>query len=106
MNFNSTIWKRITDKIKIDRESGCHIWIGAYSKKRNGKRPVIRLGGRGSPIVNVARFLLIQSTGIEPPKEIECGHICPNGENHKCVNVEHLKWMTRQENENYKKRHD
>lgn len=76
------------------------------SRKRDGAlRPVIRVGGRGSPIVHVARVLLAlrdrvplwQRTGLE------AGHRC-----HRfwCVNPRHLEWQTSSENEAAKQEFD
>ena len=46
-----TLFARIDAKIRIDPVTGCHVWTGAYSLKRRGRRPGIQLGGRGTRVV-------------------------------------------------------
>lgn len=83
--------------------TGCWLWGGALSKKRNGLRPVVRLAGGGSRVVLVARLMLSLYRG-DPPSELhEAGHTCPYGEQSACINPEHLDWMTREENERFKR---
>lgn len=100
-----TLFNRVDSKIEYDAATGCGNWIGAYSEKRRGKRPVIQLGGRGSRVVLVARLQLQRYFGPPPTDTHEAGHTCPNGENSRCVNYEHLQWMTRTENEHHKSKY-
>lgn len=97
-----TLRHRVLSKIVVDPKSGCHEWAGAYSLKRRGRRPVIRLGGKGSRVVLVARLVLEWKAGPPPSSLHEAGHTCPLGENSKCVNEDHLQWQTRTENEHQK----
>lgn len=99
-----TLLARIQAKIRLDADTGCQIWIGAYSKKRRGRRPSIRLGGRGAPVMNVARIVCTLRHGPPPTDLHEVGHTCPAGENARCVGGDHLRWMTRVENEQWKGR--
>jgi hypothetical protein len=91
---------------KIDRTShpgGCWIWTGALSQKRDTWRPVIQTGGRGSPIVSVARYLLALTVGPAPDPGDHAGHVCPGGEEALCVRPAHLQWMSCQENQDHKR---
>lgn len=99
-----TIYRRVDAKILVDVITGCWEWTGAYSKKRNGHRPVVRLGGHANRVVLVSRLQLTRYVGPPPSYRHEAGHTCPAGENAKCVNPEHLKWQTRMENEHCKRR--
>lgn len=103
--WSDTLFDRIAKKIRKDRTTGCWIWLGAYSTKRQWqRRPVIQLGKLGTPIASVARTMLERSAGPAPSPDHEAGHTCPAGENMKCVNPRHLRWMTRLENEQSKQR--
>lgn len=100
------LWDRLLKKVQIpSRSDGCWIWIGAYSTKRRGqKRPIIREAGQGSRILNAARVVCEHYHGPPPSSFHEAGHTCPDGENFRCVAPEHLRWMSRVENEQYKSR--
>lgn len=93
---------RIERYVEVCQTTGCMIWTGAFSKKRNGKRPVIQEGGRGSKVLIVARYMCELRHGPPPSMFHEAGHTCPRGEREDCVNPQHLMWMTRLENECYK----
>lgn len=99
------LWDRVWSK--VDQSAGfdaCWLWRGAHSLKRRGhKRPVIQTAGRGSKVALVARIMCEWRNGPPPSRAHEAGHICPDGENHRCVNPRHLVWMTRSENELHKR---
>lgn len=95
--------ERVARKVRVD-PSGCHVWTGALSRKRRGLRPVIQEGRRGSAVISVARWVCEQRNGPAPSFLHEAGHTCPAGERDDCVNPDHLVWMTREENEQYKQR--
>lgn len=99
-----TLFDRIWAKVikRTEEEGGCWEWTGAYSLKRRGRRPVVQLGGRGTRVVIVARVVCDAFHGPPPTDLHEAGHTCPKGENHKCIRPEHLRWMTRVENELHK----
>lgn len=81
----------------------CWEWTGTFSIKRRGQmRPVIQVGGRGTPVVIVARLICEWFHGPPPTDKHEAGHTCPHGENASCCHPGHLRWMTRTENERYK----
>jgi hypothetical protein len=101
-----TLAARIAAKAKYNHLTKCLEWTGAYAKTRNGKRPHVRVGGRGSPMIRVARIVCTWAQGAPPTNAHEAGHICPHGENSRCVHPGHLRWMTREENERYKQRPD
>lgn len=94
------LWARLWSKCTLpDDENACILWKGALSLKRLGRRsPVMHVGGR---TVSVARIVCEWFHG--PAFGREAGHTCPTGENALCVNPRHLQWMTRAENEQYKR---
>lgn len=97
------LWDRILAKIELPESyEGCWIWKGAKSHKRRSKRPVIQIGGRGTPVRSVARLVCERAQGPPPTPEHEAGHICPEYERADCVAPHHLVWQTRVENELYK----
>lgn len=99
---------------KVDRSGGnkaCWVWRGAKSKKRNGLRGVIRVGGISGRIMSAARVGKILATGAKftdpeiAQREI-CHVRCSNGgKDVDCVNPSHTEWGTRVENEQHKKTH-
>jgi hypothetical protein len=103
--FSETFWTRLWSKVtkKADADGGCWEWNGSFSKKRNGYRPNMQVGGRGSRTINPARAVCETYHGPPPSDLHEAGHTCPLGENHKCLRPEHLTWMTRVENEHHKR---
>jgi hypothetical protein len=101
-----TLLARVLAKVVEDPVTGCSNWIGAFSKKRRGMRPVIQLGGRGTRVVLVTRLVLTWYAGPPPTDRHEAGHICPHGENSRCVNPAHLVWQTREENEAQKRSYE
>lgn len=98
---------------KVDRRGGndaCWRWRGAKSKKRNGKRGVIRVGGAKGRIMSAARVGKMLATGAKFTDTrlaaLEIRHVkCANGGNTvDCVNPRHTTWGTRLNNEQDKKR--
>jgi HNH endonuclease len=103
------VWTRILPRIiRLDTlldPDRCWEWNGAHSLKRRGeRRPVVQVGGRGTAVVPVARIMCELRNGPPPTPEHEAAHICPQGENHRCIRPDHLAWMTRVENERYKRK--
>jgi hypothetical protein len=103
-----TLFDRIAAKTLVpddpeDRLS-CWEWQGAYSVKRRNRRPHIRVGTPAprSAFVNPARYVCELIHGAPEPGQ-EAGHTCPFGENEKCISPWHLRWMTREENERWKR---
>lgn len=87
---------------------GCHAWTGATAQKRDGvRRPKVRVGGRGSRVVLVARLVLVLKDRVplwrRELERLEAGHTCGH---FWCVNPEHLTWQTRIENEREKQERD
>lgn len=93
----------------------CATWVGAYNQSRGfrkghqgrygmARRPVIWLGGSYGRVVYAAPQLL-KISGAEPPsvEHVEACHCCPTGtpvdRMYRCVDLEHLRWGTRAENE-------
>lgn len=98
------LWTRLWAKVDGTGGPGaCWPWTGALSKKRRGYRPNMQIGGRRSPNVNPAHLVCAAFRGPKPTPEHEVGHTCPEGENPRCVNPRHLRWMTRRENERSKR---
>lgn len=82
----------------------CWGWSGAHSRKRRGVlRPAIQRGIRGTSVVHVARIICELVHGEPPTSAHEAGHTCPKGERAGCISPFHLQWMTRAENEQYKR---
>lgn len=98
-----TLWSRVWSKVTLpDDPDACILWAGALSLKRLGRRsPVIHDSGHTR---SVARVVCIWFHGAPPTEGHEAGHTCPGGENALCINPRHLEWMTREENERYKRR--
>jgi hypothetical protein len=101
------LWYRVWTKVTIGARHECWNWTGAYASKRKRgdwqmRRPSVRIGGRKTHATNPARLICEWFHGAPPSPVHEAGHTCPQGENECCVNPDHLKWMTREENERYK----
>lgn len=101
------LWTRFWPKVFIPRQGTpgwtrlCWTWMGAKSKKRRGGiYGAIQLGGRKSKIVGV-HWLVCSWFHGPPAPGMEAGHTCPQP-NSLCVNPNHLRWMTRTENEAWK----
>lgn len=91
------------------KPTACWRWVGAKSLKRNGKRGVIRVGGRAGRIVSAARVGLLLRTGQGFADSqlwtLEVLHSCGNGGGRvDCVNPKHLRFGTRIENEQDKRK--
>lgn len=91
------------------RAHGCWGWVGAKSLKRNGKRGVIRVGGRQGRIVSAARVGLMLRLKLRFADPVwwtlEVCHRCGNGGGKvDCVNPKHLRFGTRVENEHDKRK--
>jgi hypothetical protein len=103
----STLRKRVWAQIVRGKRRECWRWVGILGGRgtRGGRRPRIRVGGRGSRIVHVTRILLALKDGV-PLQErtdagLEAGHI-RECNHYWCVNPAHLEWQTRSENEQQK----
>lgn len=100
----STLRRRLYAKIRRGKNrDACAIWTGATARKRGSRRPKIRVGGNFSRHVVVARVLLVLKDRvplwIRDDAKLEAAHECGH---YWCVNVRHLAWKTRVENENDK----
>lgn len=106
-----TLRERLLSKIvQPGPATPCATWVGAYNidgrrrKWTAGRRPVIQVGARGSPVVYVTR-LLLSLAGVPRAHagQIEACHCCPTGTPadgmYRCVDLAHLRWGTRAENE-------
>lgn len=99
------LWDRLWAKVDFpDDLDQCWPWTGSMSKKRRGRRPIIRLGAASDGHVLVTRQVCTWYQGLPPTPAHEAGHTCPGGERSDCVNPQHLQWMTREENEQWKRR--
>lgn len=98
----AALWDRLFSKVAFPSDVlvECWEWRGAYSKKRRGYRPNLRMG---RSFINPARLICSWYHGDAPSPAHEAGHTCPLGENSRCVNPRHLQWMSRTENEHYKR---
>lgn len=97
--------QRVATKVRIDPVTECHLWTGAVSTTRRGHRPIMCLRSIGR-VVRAARLVLEWKEGPPPSPLHEAGHTCPKGEHELCVNPDHLTWMTREENEQWKYREE
>jgi hypothetical protein len=98
--------RRIYAKIVRPSRRACWRWTGATARKRDGaKRPQVRVGGRGSRVIVVARVLLSLRDRIPLIDRygLEAGHTCHH---YWCVNPRHLEWQTRVQNEEAKQEFD
>jgi hypothetical protein len=106
---SATLRRRIAAKVtRLPGRGACHRWTGATSRKRDGaRRPVIRVGGRGSRTVLVTRVVLALFDRVplveRDAVRLESGHKCHH---FWCVNPRHLEWQTRIENEHAKQEFD
>lgn len=116
----ATLRERLLGKIVMPGPATpCATWVGAYNKvgrrapqklTRHHRRPVVRLGRAGTPMVYVAPTLLrIAGVAPEHPAQVQACHCgCPTGPSwhgvYSCVDLEHLTWGTQAENEGHKRR--
>lgn len=111
MPISPTLRDRILGKIVMaGPATPCATWVGAYNRHgRRGRmrwfaRPVVWAGGSFGPVIYVANALL-RLSGAEPPtsEHREACHCCPTGTPvdgvYRCVDLDHLRWGTRAENE-------
>lgn len=116
----SSLRERLLGKIVMPGPATpCATWVGAYNQSRGFKkghqgryvmsrRPVIWTGGSFGTVVYAAPVLL-KIAGIAQPSEehTEACHTCPTGTPpdgvYRCVDLEHLRWGTRQDNERDKR---
>lgn len=110
-----TLRERLLGKIvNAGPATPCATWVGAYNRpgktsvkgRRVHRRPVIRLGVVGSPIVYVLP-LLLQLSGEEPTEERrQAGHTCPTRCDgvYSCVDLAHARWVSQRENERDKRK--
>lgn len=107
-----TLRARLLSKIVMPGPATpCATWVGGYSLGRRRtrgavvhRRPVIQIGGRRSPVAYVARVVL--TLAADRPSGIpaaEACHRCPTGTPvdavYRCVDLDHLYWGSRTENE-------
>lgn len=89
--------------VTIDEGTGCWLWTGATSRKRDGVlRPKMHYGDRAEMrTIAPARFILSICDGVPLTDRfaLEACHTC-----HVvlCVNPQHLRWGTRAQNEHDK----
>jgi hypothetical protein len=113
---SATLRDRILGKIVMPGPATpCATWVGAYNvdgrrsgRRNRGRRPVISAGVFRGRTLYVAPTLL-QLAGIAPSHPAaEAGHRCPCGVRHdglySCVDLDHLCWVDRTENEADKRR--
>lgn len=101
VDLDHEVWARIWAKVTFPPNlTDCWLWHGACSTKRRGqRRPHIKLAGK---MQSVGRLVCATYNGPPPTPEHEAGHICPKGETDTCINPQHFKWQTREENEQWK----
>lgn len=114
-----TLRERLLSKIVMPGPATpCATWVGGYNKVgktsvkkhcKHHRRPVIRSGSKGSPIVYAAPTMLrIAAVAPERPEQTQACHVgCPTGPSwdgvYRCVDLDHLRWGTQAENESHKK---
>lgn len=117
---SATLVDRLLSKIEFAKHPGdCDLWIAAYNidgrkhgRRFRGRRPVVQLGGKGTPMVYVAPLMLALSTdgNLRPVNEdgerLYALHSCDCGQDgwYRCVTLSHLRWGTQTENEADKQR--
>lgn len=87
-----SVLDRLKSKYKVDAESGCWVWHGAFSNKRNkwlyGLISVDRK-------LKMAHRVMYEQTVGPIPDGLQLDHLCRNT---KCVNPAHLEPVTAKEN--------
>ena len=89
----SEIHQKVYANVRIDPETGCHIWQGSDSGNgRGGGYPRMCLNGQ---TVAVHRVMYTHVHGYIPGKK-QIDHLCRN---RMCVNPNHLEMVTHRENQ-------
>lgn len=79
-------------RLKPDPNTGCLVWLGATAGSK-GKRPQVKLYGKKQ---YVARIVCEEAHGPQPDGHEVCHNKnCMNG---MCVNDEHIRWGTHEQN--------
>lgn len=91
-----TVEERFWKKIAPPNENGCRLWTAAkylngYGHFYVGKRD------DGSHHHEGAHRYALMMTGVTIPEGSEVHHACPNGPNRACVEVSHLRVVTRKD---------
>lgn len=115
----ATLRERLLTKIVMPGPATpCATWVGGYNRHgfrrrtRHFRRPVICEGGHHGQMLYVAPVLLtLASDGVVQIAGAEaCHRGCPTGAPidgvYRCVDLDHLRWGSRQENEEDKRRVD
>ncbi len=104
---NGTLRARIRAKTRRRHRDACWEWTGQYRQHRGAKRPYIVVGGRGSKKITVARVVLALfdrvPLSVRVEEGAEAGHQCHHA---WCVNRRHLRWVSREVNEEQKEEFD
>ena len=97
-------WLSIWDRIRIEPDSGCWLWVGGTGQRQRGG-----LDGRarvldapGQPLASAHRIICTWAHGPAPGPQYQACHVCPHGANTLCCNPVHLVWATPSENERMK----
>jgi hypothetical protein len=95
--MRKTVEERFNEKVAPPDENGCKIWTASWryshpgdERRRYGQ---FKFEGRIEKAHRVALYL----AGIEIPEGSDVHHACPGGPNTLCMEVSHLRVVTRKE---------
>jgi hypothetical protein len=91
-NKMPSLLDRLTSKYVVDAESGCWVWTGAFSNKRNKWLYGLILVEKK---LRMAHRVMYEMKVGKIPEGLQLDHLCRNT---KCINPAHLEPVTAKEN--------
>lgn len=81
---------RFLDKVEVNQDTGCWIWVASLNRHGYGQ---FNCGG-----TMILAHRVSFEHFVEDPDGLQVRHKCPCGANKKCVNPEHLRLGTNEDN--------